>query len=84
MKTKYRGYEIEVKREKCLAGYDLLYFTIYRISDGYECLCSFEDSSEKVRDKIKQLKERVDNEHLEDDPWLEKEENHGFNNHMEV
>lgn len=74
MKVNYRGYEIEVTREKCMAGYDLLYYSVYRISDGYECVVSFEDSSEKVRDMVKYMKERIDNEHLEDDPWGEKEE----------
>lgn len=75
MKVSYRGYEIEAKRERCMGGWDLLYYSIYRECDGYECYCSFEDSSETVRDKIKQLKERVDNEHKEEDPWGEKEFN---------
>lgn len=59
MKAMYKGFELEVKREQCLCGYPLLYFTIYQ--DGYEHVCTFEDSNEKVRDKINQLKEWVDN-----------------------
>ena len=74
MKVDYKGYDIEVTREKSCAGYMLLYFNIFRKSDGYECLSSFEDSEETVRDKIAQLKERIDNEHKEDDPWMEKAE----------
>lgn len=74
MTRKYKGYTLEAKRERCMGGYYLLYYSIFRDIDGYECLCSYEDSSEKVVDKIKQLKERVDNEHLEEDPWCEKEE----------
>lgn len=74
MKTIYRGHEIDVHRDQCLGGWGMLYFSITRISDGYECLCSFEDSAEKVRDKIKELKERVDNELAEDDPWCENED----------
>lgn len=74
MKVEYRGYELEAHRSKCLGGWSQLYYTIYRISDGYECVSSFEDSGETVRSKIKQLKERVDNELLEADPWGEKEE----------
>lgn len=62
MKVDYKGYEIEVKREKCLGGWGMLYYSIFRKSDGYECLSSFEDSGETVRDKINQLKERIDNE----------------------
>jgi len=51
----------------------MLYFSITRVSDGYECECefSFEYSAEKVRDKVKQLKERIDNELAEEDPWGE-------------
>ena len=71
MKVKYKGYEIGVSRESSLDGCSMIYYTITRMSDGYECVCSFEDSSETVRDKIRQLKERIDNEHTEVDPWDE-------------
>ena len=72
VKVSYRGHEIDVTRERCLAGYPLLYFSVFRESDGYECLSSYEDSRETVREKIKQLKERIDNELSEDDPWCER------------
>lgn len=72
--VQYKGYEICASREDCMAGYELLYFSIYRISDGYECVASFEDSAETIDNKIQQLKERIDNEHKEDDPWMEKED----------
>ena len=73
MKTVYRGHEIDVHRDRCLGCWDMLYFSITRVSDGYECECefSFEYSAEKVRDKVKQLKERIDNELAEEDPWGE-------------
>ena len=74
MKRYYRGYTLEVKREKCMAGYNLLYYNITRDSDGYMPVDSFEDSNEKVWDKVKQLIQRINSEHLEEDPWLEKEE----------
>ena len=74
MKTTYRGHEIEVTRDHCLGGWDQLYFSIFRVSDGYECLSSFEDSAETIRDKIKELKERIDNELAEKDPWGEMED----------
>lgn len=73
MKVNYKGHEISVSREKSMAGYSMLYFSIFRLSDGYECLTSFEDSAETVRDKINQLKERIDNELKEEDPWGENE-----------
>lgn len=75
MKVKYRGYEISVERDKCLGGWEQLFYSIYRESDGLECVSSFEDSSETVRNKVKQLKERIDNEHLEEDPWMENADN---------
>lgn len=71
MKVIYRGHEIEVKREKSMAGYLLLFWSIFRESDGYECDSGYEDSAETVRDKVKQFKKRVDNELAEDDPWGE-------------
>ena len=74
MKSHYMGYTIEVKRESSLGGDLLLYSTIFRDSDGYCCIDEFEDSSEKVTDKMKQWKERIDNEHKEKDPWGENEE----------
>jgi hypothetical protein len=67
----YRGHKIEVTREKCQGGWGMLYFNIFRLSDGYECLTSFEDSAETVRGKVQQLKERIDNELAEENPWGE-------------
>jgi hypothetical protein len=65
MKANYRGFELEAHRESCMAGYPLLYYTIYQ--DGREWVCSFEDSAEKEKDKIKDLKGWVDDfiEHVQ-------------------
>ena len=73
MKAVYRGHEIEVKRDRCLGGWQMLYYSIFRLSDGFECMSGFEDSAEKSQDKIAQLKERIDNKLADDDPWCEKE-----------
>lgn len=62
MKTIYRGHEINVKREKCLGGWDMLFYSIFRLSDGYEVDSGFENSFEKVNDKIGQMKKTVDDE----------------------
>lgn len=72
MKVSYKGYEIEVKRERCLGGWDMTYYTIYRESDGYECVCDFSEGEDSVRDWIKWMKERVDDELASDDPWGER------------
>ena len=74
MKTNYKGHEIIVTREPCLAGYPMLYYSIFRISDGYECESGCEDSSETVRDMVRYMKERIDTELSESDPWMERAE----------
>lgn len=68
MKVIYRGHEIEVKREKCLAGYGMLYTSVFD-PDGVERVGDVEDSGEKVRDQIKYMKERIDAELASDKPW---------------
>jgi hypothetical protein len=74
MIVKYRGYEIEVKREECLGGWPLLYYSVYRIEDGWCAIESFEDSDETVRDMVGHMKARIDNELAECDPWMEQAE----------
>lgn len=66
MKTTYRGCKIEVTRDKCLGGWDLLFFNVF---DGnYEVTSGFSESCDTVRELIKGLKEVVDDyrEHPED------------------
>jgi len=60
MIVKYRGFEIDVHRGKCNGGWSMLYYSAFRISDGWEFLTSFEDSDETVRDMIKMIKRRID------------------------
>ena len=60
MKTTYRGYEIEVTVERCMGGWEMYYFNIYRTSDG---LCVVEDFSESEDGEdhyVKWMKERID------------------------
>jgi hypothetical protein len=75
MKCVYRGFEIEAKRENCMAGYPLLYYTIVRQSDGWIMVDNFTYGSDAVRDFIKHLKSNVDDYCLNpqdwDDPALE-------------
>lgn len=72
MKITYRGHEIDVRREKCMAGYQLLYYSVFRVSDGYECTSGFQDSADSVRYMVKAFKERIDEELASPDPWEEK------------
>jgi hypothetical protein len=45
MKAKYRGFDIESKKEMCLGGWGEVYWSAYRISDGYELACGFGDGT---------------------------------------
>lgn len=74
MKAIYRGHEIEVVRERCLGGWPMLYVSIFRIADGYECESFCEDSGETVRDMVGHMKKRIDAELRENDPWMERAE----------
>ena len=60
MKVLYRGFEIDCHREKCMAGYQLLYFTVYRKPDGYELICDYTSGDDNVRDYVGYMKNRVD------------------------
>lgn len=60
MKSKYRGFEIDVTRDESLGGDEFLYFSIFRLSDGYEVESSFSSGSEKVREFMGYMKERID------------------------
>lgn len=73
MNVVYRGHEINAKREKCLAGYRLLYFSIFRQSDGYECVSSFTTGEDKPADMIEYLKRLVDAELASPTPWEDSE-----------
>jgi hypothetical protein len=74
MTVEYKGYQIEVKRERASGGWMQLYYSIIRGQDGYECLNSYEESKESVRGMIKYLKNRIDNEHETNDPWGESQD----------
>ncbi len=60
MKIVYRGFELEAKRDKCLAGYSLLYYTAYRIKDGWGLVDSFGEIADSIRKVIASLKKHVD------------------------
>lgn len=59
MKVKYRNCEIEVTREKCLAGYDMIFYNIFT-EDGFEVTSSFSESEDTIQTFIKNCKLIVD------------------------
>lgn len=60
MKVKYKGFEIEAKREKALGGWEQVYYSIVRLSDGWEMTCGFSDDEDTLETHIKCLKKDVD------------------------
>jgi len=75
LKVSYKGYEIDTQREESLGGYDLLYWSIFRKSDGYEADSGFTTGDDSMISWIKGLKQRVDAELAGDNPWNENEDN---------
>lgn len=71
MKVIYRGHEIEAKRERSMGGDRLLYFSVFRESDGLECVSGFTTGDDAVADFIGYLKNRVDAELATSAPWEE-------------
>lgn len=72
MKLIYKGHEIEVTRDRSMAGYSMLFYSVFRQSDGYECTSGFSEGDETVRGFTGILRERIDAELAEVDPWGEK------------
>lgn len=60
MKVKYKGFQIEVNRETSLAGYKMIYFRVFRISDGLFIVDDFEDSIDSLKTYVEAMKQRVD------------------------
>jgi hypothetical protein len=58
MKCNYRGFELEVKREKCLGGWDQVYTTAYL--DGYELICEHSEDKTNISSLMKSLKRYID------------------------
>jgi hypothetical protein len=71
MKTIYKGHEIDVRRERSMGGDELLYYSVFRLSDGYECVSSFTTGGDTVKEYIGYMKERIDAELADPDPWCE-------------
>jgi len=63
MKVNYRGFEIDAHRDKCMAGYTLLYYSVMRIKDGWEFDSGFLDTADRVQTIIKCFKRRVGDYH---------------------
>ena len=72
MRVSYQGFQLEAHRANRLGGERLVYWSIFREADWYECDCGFTRSMDPLRAFIRALKERVDRELGSDDPWGER------------
>lgn len=76
MKVDYKGHEIDVHRDRACGGWMSIYYSIFRKSDLFECASGFSTGSDRICDFMRYMKQRVDAELAEDDPWGEKGDPH--------
>lgn len=70
MKVSYRGHEITVTREDALGGWGSVYYSVFRESDGFECLSGFSmEDGDTLESWIGFMKERIDAELADQNPW---------------
>ena len=65
MKVIYRGCEIDAHRAKSGGGETVLYYSIFRKSDGFEVTLGLSYGTDKIKDFVGYLKDVVDDFHLD-------------------
>lgn len=60
MLVEYKGFDLEVTREKCLGGWNMLYYSIFRKSDLWELASGFWDTKDSIKEGIKSCKSIVE------------------------
>lgn len=60
MKITYKGFEIDVRREQALGGWDNIYYSVMRKSDGWFLCDDFSTGKDKLKDFANDLKNVVD------------------------
>ena len=50
----------------------LLYYSIFRLSDGYECTSGFTEDTSRANVYVGYMRDRIDAELADPDPWGEK------------
>jgi hypothetical protein len=74
MKVNYRGFEIDVAREKSMAGYSMIYYAVSHIDDLWEFTSGFMDSEDTVREIVKDMKNNIDDFYENPQDYLEEED----------
>lgn len=80
MKAIYRGCEITVTREKCLGGWDEIFFSVFS-DDGYEITSGYSDSADSVKSWVEDLKNVVDAYASDPDAYIAEQEGSGDYDH---
>ena len=75
--VEHRGHTILVSSEKSLGGWLMKYYSVFRESDGYECTSGFSNDEDTLDTWVQILRDRIDAELLEADPWDENAETEG-------
>ncbi|WP_447881907.1 hypothetical protein [Serratia fonticola] len=69
----YRGHKITIGREMSQGGWEMAYFSIFRVADGFECLTDFTTDESPLPVLMKELRDRIDDELTDNNPWGEDE-----------
>lgn len=64
----YRGHEITVERKKTLGGDSGLFFSVFRVSDQFECDSGFQYDGNSLK-LMAHLQARIDEELEKPEPW---------------
>jgi hypothetical protein len=64
MKLEYKGFDIEVNKEKSVGGDEFLYYSAFRKNDDWELTSGSVAASNSVREWVNDMKKLVD-EYLE-------------------
>ena len=60
MKTRYKGYLIEVEREDCMGGWELTYFDVFRDCDLLHVIGDFSTGEDSLQIYVENMKSRID------------------------
>lgn len=69
MKTVYKGHEINIQRGENLGGWSMLYVSIFRLSDGFECTSFGTEDTTPTAKYVEYMKHRIDEELKSENPW---------------
>lgn len=64
----YRGHKVTLTREECMGGWEMTYFYITD-ADGFELECDFSEGEDTLDEYVSYMKERIDGELADDNPW---------------